>query len=143
MDTMQETTVILNTNLRRASELVKSFKQMAVNQSIEEKSHFSLYDLIQMLLTSLKHEFKNTDIQFQIDCSPELELYNYSGAFTQILTNLIMNSLIHGFKENKSGTIKISAIVTNSELNLIYSDNGLGISPHNLQRIFEPFFTTN
>ncbi|MEZ5673659.1 MAG: ATP-binding protein, partial [Thiotrichaceae bacterium] len=66
------------------------------------------------------------------------------GALEQILTNLLMNSLIHGFDEGKrSGEIRITAQLQEQHLRLLYTDNGRGIAAENLEKIFEPFFTTH
>lgn len=142
IDSMNETSFILNNNLRRAAELVKNFKQMAVNQSNEGKTTFNFYDFLQTLLINLKHEYKNTKIQFLIECDRELQLNSYPGAYSQIFTNLIMNSIIHAFPE-KEGTIKIDVYTGLNDITVNYSDNGKGIPPENLEKIFEPFFTTN
>ncbi len=143
MGSVEESSKILNVNLNRASELIKSFKAIAVNQSIEEKVNFNLYEYIQTVLLSLKHEYKNTNHQFVINCDKALVINSYSGAFAQVMVNLIMNSLIHGFKDKKDGVIKIDISKINDKLLIAYSDNGCGISEENLQKIFDPFFTTN
>lgn len=143
MNSVEESSKILNVNLNRASELIKSFKAIAVNQSIEEKVNFNLYEYIQTVLLSLKHEYKNSNHQFVINCDKALVINSYSGAFSQVMVNLIMNSLIHGFKDKKDGVIKIDISKINDKLLVVYSDNGCGISEENLQKIFDPFFTTN
>ena len=143
MDMIQETTTILNSNLYRAAELVKSFKEIAVNQSIEEKTKFNLGEYIQSILLSLKHEYKNKNIDFNIDCPKDLMVYNYPGALSQILTNLIMNSLTHGFKDADSGIISIKAHEINGILSIEYHDNGIGMTNEVSKRVFEPFYTTN
>jgi hypothetical protein len=90
IESIDETTAILNSNLYRAAELVKSFKEIAVNQSIEEKSRFNFREYIDSILLSLKHEYKNKNVDFNIDCPDDLLINNYSGAISQIFTNLIM-----------------------------------------------------
>lgn len=142
IDSMNETSFILNNNLRRAAELVKSFKQMAVNQSNEQKISFNFNGFLETLLINLKHEYKNTGIQFVIDCGKELQINSYPGAYSQIFTNLIMNSIIHAFPD-KEGIIKIVAYTDADDITVQYSDDGKGIEPQNLDKIFEPFFTTN
>ncbi|SHO46720.1 ATP-binding protein [Anaerocolumna xylanovorans] len=142
IDSMNETSFILNNNLRRAAELVKSFKQMAVNQSNEQKISFNFNGFLQTLLINLKHEYKNTGIQFVIDCDKDLLINSYPGAYSQIFTNLIMNSIIHAFP-GKEGIIKIVIYTDADDITVQYSDNGKGIEKENLDKIFEPFFTTN
>lgn len=143
INNVDETEQILSNNLKRASNLVKSFKDIAVNQSIEEKINFNVYDYIQSILLSLKHEYKHKNHTFEVKCPKDLYLYSYSGAFSQILTNFIMNSIIHGFKDKIAGHVIIEVIETDSTVKLIYSDDGAGMTKDVLKRIFEPFYTTN
>jgi signal transduction histidine kinase len=72
-----------------------------------------------------------------------LELNSYPGDFSQILTNLILNSYIHGFADRDSGRIMISAIMNGNDLELVYSYKGKGIANSDLVKIFDPFFTTD
>ena len=77
------------------------------------------------------------------DGDEDLELENYPGSIAQILTNLVLNSVIHGFPENQQGQISIHAQTDGTYAHLVYRDTGKGIEPENLPRIFDPFFTTN
>ncbi len=143
INNMEESSEIINTNLLRASELIRSFKEISVNQSIETISDFMVADYIQDVMLALKHEYKNTEHEFEIICDRALEIRSYPGAFSQILTNLIMNSLIHGFDGIEKGHIKIIASLNQNDLILEFEDDGVGISKENVARIFDPFFTTN
>jgi signal transduction histidine kinase len=132
-------------NLGRASEQIKSFKQVAVDQSSEERRTFGLYDYLQDILLSLKPKLKKTRLNIELDCPEDLEVNSYPGAFSQIFTNLIMNSLIHGYNNNPEieGTITITAASDGDQISVRYSDDGKGIDPSILSKIFDPFFTTN
>jgi signal transduction histidine kinase len=77
-----------------------------------------------------------------IDCPEGLEIYSYPDGFSQIITNLIMNSIIHAYEEDEKGVITIKISRENSVINFIYSDDGKGIEKDNLNKIFEPFYTT-
>lgn len=143
MEKVAESTALLNSSLDRAGKLVKSFKQIAVDQSSEVKYKFNLHDCITAVILSLRHEYKKLNHVLINDCPKSIELNSYPGAFTQIFTNLIMNSIKHGFKDTNNGCIKISAIETENSIKITYEDNGIGISEENLKRIYEPFFTTN
>ncbi len=148
LENTEESAKIIFTNLERASNLISSFKKISVNQSDEMEMRFNLYDYLQSILLMLKHEYKNTGHSFLIDCPRSLYLVSSPGAYSQIFTNLIMNSLIHGFKEKDAGQISILAEVLKAKkdgtdvLRIEYRDNGVGIPEENLKRIFDPFFTT-
>ncbi|MBN2897694.1 MAG: cache domain-containing protein [Clostridia bacterium] len=139
---VDESITILQHNLDRAAELINSFKQVAVNQTAIVATQFNVYDYFKKILLSLKHEYKRTHHEINIVCDEAILIYTYPGALSQILTNLIMNSLIHGFEGIDKGHIIIKFEVINDTYHLTYSDDGVGISKENLGKIFEPFFTT-
>jgi signal transduction histidine kinase len=137
-----DSTQILMTNLQRAAELIRSFKQVAVDQSSGERRRFLLKAYVDEILISLAPRLNRTGHTITVDCPPTLELDSYPGALAQILTNLIQNSLVHGFPEGRRGHIGISAREEPGGIVLRYADNGVGIPADNLHRIYDPFFTT-
>ncbi len=143
MSTVGETSDIIHRNVLRAAELVKSFKNIAVSQTSEAQTVFNVHDLVDSLALSLKHELKYSQHTVVNTVDPELKVNSLPGVFTQILTNLMMNSIVHGFSQKENGLISISALVKNETLTLVYKDNGIGISPEIIHRIYDPFFTTN
>ncbi len=130
-------------NLKRTAELVRSFKQISVDQISEKKREFSLKVYIDEILLSLQNKLKKTNIKIELNNCEHLTIYSYPGAFSQIVTNLIINSLVHGYKDRKTGTITMYCEVKENKLIFIYKDDGNGIKEENLEKIFHPFFTTN
>lgn len=72
----------------------------------------------------------------------KIDIISYPDAFFQIITNLINNSIIHGFDNVLNGQIIINIFTNDNKLNIIYSDNGRGINKSIVKNIFDPFFTT-
>jgi signal transduction histidine kinase len=137
---------ILLTNLQRSGDLVKSFKQVAVDQSSLKRRRFDLCTYLQEIKQSLQPRLKGTPYQFVIECHAPIELNTCPGVLSQIITNLVMNSLLHGFEEGAARQGMICITVTTIEDSLIkleYKDDGKGILEKHLPNIFEPFFTTN
>gem|GEM_PF-2293755 len=137
----QSSTMILN-NLNRAAELIQSFKQVAVDQSSEERREFPLKTYLEEILLSLHPKLKKTQLTTQINGDDSLTLDSYPGAFSQIVTNLVMNSLLHAYEPDDQGQIAFDFRQSGSRLTFEYNDNGKGIPTENLSKIFEPFFTT-
>ncbi len=142
VETSLELSESLLTNLNRAANLVSSFKQVAVDQTSEGIRTFRIRDYIDEVLMSLKPRFARTRHEAILNCPENLEIYSIPGAFSQILTNLVINSLIHGFEDVEEGKILIDISVVDDILQFSYSDNGIGISPEIKNKIFEPFVTT-
>ena len=142
VNTARESAAILLANLNRAAHLIKSFKQVAVDQSSEGKRRFQLKNYLEDILLSLRPYLKKTRHTVTVTCPERLELTSYPGAFSQIFSNLIMNSLIHGFDHQFQGAITIDATIEQTLLRIRYRDNGSGIAAEYLPKIFDPFFTT-
>lgn len=139
---IQESAAITQNNLQRAASLVKSFKLVAVDQSSEEKRLFNLVEYVDNILLSLRPKLKKVPHTITIDMDRQLNLYSSPGAFSQIFTNLIMNSLTHAFAEQQQGNINIRAYQEQDQLVIVYSDDGQGIPADILPRLFEPFVTS-
>lgn len=129
-------------NLKRAVTLVGSFKEIAVDQASENLRQFNLRDYIDEVLMSLQPKFKRTRHVITTVCPENLEITSYPGVFSQILTNLIVNSLTHGFDETSAGEMEIRVHEENGRLSIVYQDNGRGMDPETAAKIFDPFFTT-
>lgn len=142
MDIASQSSDIILTNLARAAELIHSFKQVAVDQTNSEHRNFNLHEYLDEILLSLRPRLKRTPYEVEIDCPAEIEVSGYPGALSQILTNFIMNSLLHGFEGREEGHITIHAEQQGENICLKYADDGIGISQDNLARVFDPFFTT-
>jgi signal transduction histidine kinase len=137
-------------NLERAANLIQSFKQVAVDQTSDTKRRFKLRHYLEGVITSLEPKWKTTRHRVEIACDEALELETYPGAIAQIITNLIDNSLLHGFQGyTEEGIMRIvvehqapSNQALSNQVTITYSDNGRGIPSEVLPRIFDPFFTT-
>ena len=129
-------------NLHRASDLIRSFKMVAADQISEERRSFNLREYVTQVLLSLRPKLKKTRHKVEVDCDEELSIESYPGAFSQILTNFIVNTLTHAYDEGEEGVIRIEISRADGTLSLVYSDDGRGMSPEVQERVFEPFYTT-
>jgi signal transduction histidine kinase len=131
------------TNLDRASELIRSFKQVAVDSSSQVRRSFDLEQNLQDIMRSLQPRIKRTHMRIEWDTESGIIMESFPGALAQIITNLVMNALDHAFEEGKEGILKITAKAVGEHfVNLEVRDNGRGIAPEHLGSIFDPFFTT-
>ena len=133
--------LVLN-NLNRAAELIQSFKQVAVDQSNWDKRSFAVKKYIQDTLLNLKPHLKQTPHQITVSGDEQIEINSYPGAFSQIVTNLVMNSVRHAYPKGEAGNLRFELKLESGRLMVEYSDDGCGIPEENQEKIFEPFFTT-
>ena len=133
---------LILSNLQRTSELVANFKQVSVDQASHEKRRFKLKEYIDSIIVSLGPRLRKSPVAIEVNCDETITLNSYPGAFAQVLTNLIINSLTHGFEQGQPGQITIEARQQDKRVNLFFHDNGYGISQAHLDQIFDPFFTT-
>jgi signal transduction histidine kinase len=133
---------IMTTNTQRAAALVRSFKQVAVDQSSDDIRSFNLRKYLDEVLLSLQPKLKGKPIQVEIDCGDQINMASFPGAISQIVTNMVVNSLVHGFEEGQPGKIKITGKVEGDFVEFDYSDDGVGMDSATLAQLFDPFFTT-
>ncbi len=129
-------------NMKRAAELIQSFKNVAVDRTNQIARTFNVKEYIEEILISLRSKLKKTEHTITVTCAEDIEIESYPGIFSQIISNFIINSLSHGFEFITKGEITISVTSKNEHLYLDYRDNGRGIKENMRQQIFEPFFTT-
>jgi PAS domain S-box-containing protein len=134
---------LIRKNLTRTADLIKSFNKVSVDNMSEEKREFNLCEYIDDIARSLSPKFKGRKIDLSIDCPESISIVSYPGAFAQIFTNFIINSLVHAFGEDEEGHINIRVSEEENALKCVYSDNGCGIPKENQEKVFEAFFTTN
>lgn len=138
----KQSTSLLTTNLDRASELIASFKQIAVDQASEAVRTINFKDYTNEVIRSLHPKLKKTSHTIKLECPDDLVLNLPAGAISQIFTNLIMNSLIHGFEGKSNGVMDIKISADDTNLTIDYKDDGNGVTSEQLKKLFDPFFTT-
>jgi len=140
---LTESSRSLNGNLKRAGDLISSFKQVAVDQSSEACYSFNLKENVEQVITSLKHKIKQSKSSVEVSCPDDLSIYSFPGSFVQIYSNLIINSIIHGFYQwPGERKIMIKIELQGTTLNIDYQDTGKGVANDLTERIFDPFVTS-
>ena len=131
-------------NLRRAAELVQSFKQVAVDQTSAKRRSFELHEIAQEMVASMRPSYARTPYQIALQVPMSgLAMDSYPGALGQVIGNLVQNAIVHGFDGRDHGTVRIEAQRdTQGWIVLRVTDDGRGIAAADLERIFDPFMTT-
>lgn len=139
---MDEGTQLVNRNLEKASELVSSFKQVAVDRTSVQRRSFSLLAILNETRLTVSPIFKRTPYKVEIDVAEDLMIDSYPGPLGQVITNLLNNAVIHAFDGRDYGTVLLRAEKVPDGVKLVIADDGIGIPEENQARIFDPFFTT-
>ena len=142
IDEAEQTALLLLSNLERASDLIASFKQVAVDQTSETEREFVLGEYINEIIQSLKPSFKHTDHQINLTCPDNLVVTCAPGAIAQIVTNMVVNSITHGFESKNAGKITLDVKEEGDNVVIYYKDDGRGLSEEELSQLFDAFFTT-
>ena len=137
-----QSTEILNSNLNRASDLITSFKHIAVDQTSDKIRLIVVSKCLDEIIQSLQPKLNKTNHSITVHCDESIEISSHPGAIAQIIINLIINSIIHGFENINRGEITIHISLHQQTLHLDYKDNGHGLTKEGTKNLFIPFYTT-
>ncbi|MBN2897760.1 MAG: HAMP domain-containing histidine kinase [Clostridia bacterium] len=144
LEAVEESSEIVSRNMERASDLISSFKRVAIDQEKMLKERMNLDEIVEATVKSLSLEIKKKFAKVDLSFSGDLSCESYPGVWSQVMTNLIQNSLLHAFHDVEMPNIGIRCYEDKEhELIIInYWDNGRGINSEDLDRIYDPFYTT-
>ena len=142
VNTMKQLTATIHSSLDNAATLVRSFKNISVDQHSEEAREFNLYEYVNDTIVSLNSALKSMNVSIQNSVDKDILIDSFPGIYSQIFSNLILNSIKHAFDDGNGNKIEINAEIKDTQLLINYSDNGKGISSEIEKKIFDPFFTT-
>ncbi|GAA0855778.1 GAF domain-containing sensor histidine kinase [Aliiglaciecola litoralis] len=142
----EESAEIIERNLVRSTQLIKTFKQLSLDQHSQVARKINVCSYLGEILLSLKPRLKRTQHKFCLDVDPDLEVFSNPGAISQLMINLIMNSAQHGFEKQEIGHILFKVrllreVADQPMLQIVYKDNGCGMSEHTIENLYKPFFT--
>ncbi len=139
----QELSALSLRNLHRAAKLVSNFKQIATKGNQQEIQRFNLLQVTRDVIDTLHQEISAEKHVLRISIAAEISLLSYPGAYGQVLSSLLSNTLTHAFAPSAGGEIEIRAVLhKNKRVHIFFRDNGLGIAQQHVKYIFDPFFTT-
>lgn len=139
---IDESLNILGKNNTQASELVTGYKTVSVDQLNRERRWIDLKGYVDEVIYALRPKLKKTNYEINNLVDEGLTTWTYPGALSQILTNLVVNSLIHGFENRDEGIINIAITKEGGNIVMVYTDDGIGISEDHLKKLYDAFFTT-
>lgn len=136
-----ESTRLIIKNSERAAHLIQSFKQVAADQTSEQRREYEIGEYIEEVMASLHPKLRQGNVKVKVVCPAPIILDGYPGAMAQVLTNLTMNTMAHAFTED-GGEVEIAASLSDKTATISFTDNGRGIPADHVAKVFDPFFTT-
>lgn len=141
LDSSSDAFDIVMSSIEYAGKLINSFKQIVVGEFSEAKTQFELKQFLESIIHIMTPRLKRTKQKIEIR-SPAMNVTSYSGALSQVLINLINNSLIHAFDDENRGTIFINVTENDGQVVLIVEDDGKGIEKEKCDKVFDKYYTT-
>lgn len=130
-------------NLGNAVDLIQSFKQVAADRNVSDRRRFDLGEVTEQVVKGLRFGLRSQNLTVTVDCAPDLAMNSYPGPYGQVLTNLVLNSAAHAFPDGARGSVHIAAQASGrNNVEVLFSDDGCGMSPEVKRQVFDPFFTT-
>ena len=130
-------------NLGNAVELIQSFKQVAADRNVSDRRRFDLGEVTEQVVRGLRFGLRGQNVTVTVDCAPDLAMNSYPGPYGQVLTNLVLNAAAHAFPDGAGGSVHIAAQASGkNNVEVLFSDDGCGMSPEIRRQVFDPFFTT-
>ena len=138
---MEASNMVLE-SLQRAGNLISSFKQVSVDQASADVRKINLYDYLHDVLLHLAPSCRSNGHDVSLDCPRDIYLHTVPGGLTQVVVNLVNNSLGHAFPGDAPGRIQLRVRRDGPWVTLEVEDDGVGMPPEVRDKVFEPFFTT-
>ena len=125
--------------IMRLSRLVGDLEKLAKYEGenlVLVKSEFNFTKLIKNIILNFENDYlsKEVDISFE---SSDILIYADKDKVSQIVINLLSNALKY---TNKGGKVVIKVDQTDEFVELIVTDNGMGIPDKDLKFIFQRFY---
>ena len=143
MDVATDSSQLVLNNLQRAADIIQNFKQVAIDRTNLESRVFKVVDYLESIAISLEPQWKKFKHHLMVEGDREIAMEGCPGVLSQVVTNLVMNSIVHAYEPGERGHLVLQVQQQSGDrICVSYSDDGRGIAPDLQDKIFDPFFTT-
>ncbi len=129
---------IINAHIDRIARIVRSLGDFA-RISTHEKPLSDVREILDRTLNLVRYDKRFNNIEFKTDVGDVPAIRINPDKIQQVFLNIILNALdaMPG-----GGELRISARQSGKDLEITFTDTGVGIEEYMLDRIFDPFFTS-
>lgn len=139
LETVHDSLIMVDSNLNKSSKILSRIKLISSDNAGRNKIIIQPKELIQDIIKTFDNMLQEKDIRIDLQCPSDIHITAYPAVFFEIFTNLINNSIQHGFKGLTSGIINIDIRKNKQHLDIRYSDNGCGFDISDKEHLYEPF----
>ena len=129
-------------NLRRVGNLIRQFKLSSIHEFGFEIGEASFKKLIESAVKEFQQTINQEQVVVDIQCDSGIVISSYPKAISEIIKQLVGNSLDHAFRDTQDKHITIKVELNEGAISLEYRDNGRGLSEQSKKELFNPFYTT-
>lgn len=133
---------IVDNNLNKIASLVECFKSVDIQKNVYIKRSIDFVGYINKVVASSQLQLSGKRVHVAVEIDKRTQLTTYPEAWHEIISNLLLNSYVHGFENRLSGRVYITIKTTDEHLVLNYKDNGQGICKDLRGDVFDPFVTS-
>lgn len=123
------------------SDLIKNLKTFSSKANFDNLELVKLIDVIDMVLKISEKRCDNSGIKMIKKLDPNIKLKCTPSGLSQVILNLISNS-IDAIESLQEKWISIESTISENKLKLIITDSGNGIPKKIATKITQPFFST-
>lgn len=138
-----ENVTLSSRNSQKVSSLIKNFKMVAKDQESDDIRNFLIGEYIELIIANISGQYSYRGVDIEFNYSEDFYVTIYPGALYKVMHNLLLNSFQYGYNESDKGIISITMVLSGDEVQIIYKDDGAGMTREVLEKVFEPFYTTN
>lgn len=130
---------LTQSSLMKTAALISQFKQIDVCLADASRYNFSIDEFFADFKESYRSKLSHYTFEYEVE--EGLNCHSKS-ALWQVMSQLVDNSLEHGFINRSAGKIGIHVASDTHNIIINYQDDGRGISITERGSVFEPFFST-
>ena len=131
---------------RRCKNIVQNLLRFSRSSRTTEFEDIDVNKVLDETRTFVEHQLHMNQIGLAVDLAPKLPtIHGNAGQLQQVFTNMMINAMHASPPETEIKIITRCSPALgefDGAIEVLFIDQGTGITPENIKKIFEPFFTT-
>lgn len=143
LEEWRESVALVQNGLQLCVQVLRNSARVRPPQEAEPLACLDLHDTVRRGAAVALAMRPEVQVNLQLRLADPFTVHGDSGAWHQVVVNLVSNSIMHGFDGRSQGTIQIAATpLPGNRIVVQYYDDGAGFSNEARARLFEDGFST-